>query len=581
MPENFDFEAKDYKLEDVLFSNRKYRIPRYQRAYTWSLEEASDFWDDIWSNDSSYFLGSFIFNNEFEERSGFADIIDGQQRLLTITIFCAVLRDQAKGLHNTDKASLFQRKDIAVEDKHGKQSYRIIPSDTLLDYFVKNIQLESGNPLTAATKTAEEKKVQEVYTFFFTKVSDALANCLSLEEKFDLLDKLRNKIYELTVIRVDISHEEDAYEIFETTNARGVDLSVGDLLKNMIFKNIPERDSKDFAKEVWSQITSNIESTRTEVKKFIRYYWLSKYKFVTEKKVYKEIKKNTSDWQKLLSSLWDDSIIFKLLMDGEVSDFSEYKNAEELFDAISSFQIMQVSQIYVLLLSIFRNYNKLKTDPLHVIEFLENYTFQYSIVCKQPANFLEKIYSSYAIKIENAIIKFSESQISAEIQRIFSNLKKELLERQPDFEFFKSKFSEISYKSSSSSRMLIKYIFERIEKYYNPENEKKINFSKVNIEHLLPQNPDEEWGLTVNEIKDYVNLLGNLTILSKRINGRIKNKLVEKKLKDLKESKIEITKKLVEDLEQNGTDWTKERIIKRHDELADLGYKKVWVCKRD
>ena len=278
MPENFDFEAKDYKLEDVLFSNRKYRIPRYQRAYTWSLEEASDFWDDIWSNDSSYFLGSFIFNNEFEERSGFADIIDGQQRLLTITIFCAVLRDQAKGLHNTDKASLFQRKDIAVEDKHGKQSYRIIPSDTLLDYFVKNIQLESGNPLTAATKTAEEKKVQEVYTFFFTKVSDALANCLSLEEKFDLLDKLRNKIYELTVIRVDISHEEDAYEIFETTNARGVDLSVGDLLKNMIFKNIPERDSKDFAKEVWSQITSNIESTRTEVKKFIRYYWLSKYK---------------------------------------------------------------------------------------------------------------------------------------------------------------------------------------------------------------------------------------------------------------------------------------------------------------
>src|ERR1700722_6464910 len=98
MQTKLNFWAKDKPLAEVLFAQRKYRIPRYQRPYAWDQEEVSEFWEDLSTNEEPFFLGSFIFNTETEEKDGFVDIIDGQQRLLTITILCAVLRDLAKDL---------------------------------------------------------------------------------------------------------------------------------------------------------------------------------------------------------------------------------------------------------------------------------------------------------------------------------------------------------------------------------------------------------------------------------------------------------------------------------------------------
>ena len=90
----FKFEAKDTKLKEVLFSSTssRIRIPRYQRPYAWTEEQVSEYWSDIISEDQAYFLGSFIFNKENED-DGFIDVIDGQQRILTSTIFIAVLRN--------------------------------------------------------------------------------------------------------------------------------------------------------------------------------------------------------------------------------------------------------------------------------------------------------------------------------------------------------------------------------------------------------------------------------------------------------------------------------------------------------
>ena len=89
MSPQISFEADDKRMEEVLFSGRKYRVPRYQRPYGWGIEETSELWEDLTSNSEPHFLGSFIFNIG-EEAGGYVEIIDGQQRLLTITIMAAV-----------------------------------------------------------------------------------------------------------------------------------------------------------------------------------------------------------------------------------------------------------------------------------------------------------------------------------------------------------------------------------------------------------------------------------------------------------------------------------------------------------
>lgn len=573
---DYEFNANNKPLADVLFDTaRKYRVPRYQRPYAWGIEEVSEFWEDLVLNDKPYFFGSFIFNTEHEDEDRYVDIIDGQQRLLTITIFVAAIRDVAKDI-DLDSSKLYHRKDIAIEDWEGEHYYRILPSETLIPFFHDHIQDGTKDILQAKTSTPEEARIRANYEYLLKKVKAEVDRFPSLETKLEVLSKLRKKVRSLIVINVEINREEDAYEIFETTNARGMELSVADLLKNLIFKNIKPGEDRDLAKEVWLEITGNVESTNTDLKRFIRYFWLSKHNFVTEKKLYREIKTKIANWQVLLQDLWDASGWYNRLLEGDERDFQDLKNSSKIFESVFATRLMGVSQCYVLFLSILRNYGNLGTDPAHVFALIEKFSFQYSVVCKLPGNRLEKIYSKAAQEIEKAATSMPTDKRAAKIQSIFTSLEKEVKEIAPSEALFKDSFTELALKNSEESRWLTKYILGRINGHLQKTDEFLINFNKVNIEHILPQNPDKDWKLTKKEIKPYVNRLGNLTLLSQKINSKIQNSTAVKKLPELDNSELAITVRLVESLKAHNAKWGDGAITERQSEMADISYEHVW-----
>ena len=202
--------------------------------------------------------------------------------------------------------------------------------------------------------------------YFFEKVQIELSNRDEFSSKIDWIKQERSKLSNLIVIRVAIGSEADAYDIFETTNARGVDLSVSDLLKNLIFKHMPAKKDKDLAKEIWKEISINIEATDTELKRFIRYYWLSKHLFISEKNLYREIRNKTSDWESFLDGLWTDSDNWRLLNNGTKEEFKQKikKDGGKFYKSVLAINLMNVSQCKVFLLSILRNYDNLHTNPL-------------------------------------------------------------------------------------------------------------------------------------------------------------------------------------------------------------------------
>ena len=408
------------------------------------------------------------------------------------------------------------------------------------------------------------------------QVSHFVTSLVEKEKKIEYLERLRESVAQLLVIVIEIQNEEEAYEIFETTNARGIKLSVADLLKNLIFKKLPATDIKDYAKDLWSEITENIQATNTELKKFIRYYWISKYAFVSEKRLYREIKKEIADWKELLEDLWFASSWYNKLLDGGPDSFSDFKHGARIFKAVFSLRIMRVTQCYVFLLSLLRNYEKLGTDPVHVFEVVERFSFKYSAICKMPSNRVERLYSRYAILIEKTIHRTPNKKVAGEIQSIFSKLEDELSSISPPRDFFIDNFYKVSYKKSAKSRHLIKYIFSEVDSHYRPTDEVVINFSEVNIEHILPGKPHEGWGLTANEIKPYVNQLGNLTLLSKQLNSKIQNGILSNKLPYLEESQLPVTQKLVEFLKENDVKWGQEQIIERQQHLAELSFDEIW-----
>ena len=570
------FEAKDTRIRDVLFADYAYRVPRYQRPYTWDDDEVTEFWSDLNLDDGSAFIGSLIFNYEEFGRSGVIDIIDGQQRLLTITICAAVLRDVAATLDES-MASLIQRKDIAFEDRiTGKHTYRIIPGDQTREYFETCIQGFPSRISESSPTNVEQKRIKKNYLFFRERVEDELQRYGDKRDKLGYLSMLRTRIGDLSAIKIQISNEDEAYEIFETTNARGVDLSVADLLKNLIFKKLPPKEDRDFARDRWQDIIDLVEATNTELRKFVRHYWISRHASITEKRLFREIKNKTTDYNALLDDIWESADLYNKILEGSERDWASVKHGAKMFGAARALRLMNVSQCNVIFLAILRNISNIGTDPSRIFELVEKFSFKYHIVCKLGSNRVERIYGKYAKAIEDAVREQSSKQVSGRVQAAFSALETELREISPEREFFISQFEDITCRNTEQSRTVIKYILGKIDGSLRQTKEELVDFDNVNIEHLLPQKPGKEWGLKPREIKDYVNRLGNLTLLDKRINSMAGNRCMREKAEMLSQSELPINSRLVEEIRGGDYDWGEERIAKRQEELAQMAWDPVW-----
>ena len=586
MQKTLNFEAKNKTLNEVLFGNTQhyFRIPRYQRAYAWEEEQLKEYWQDLLEEKKTYFLGSLIFNTEYREKEGYVEIIDGQQRMLTTTIFMSVLRDvlkeyefNIKDKNKKPKAycDVIQRQTIEFEDSYGNTTFRIMPGESIKEFFENNIQLEETNILEKQTTTKEEERVKKNYQFFYEKVKGYINQKDEREKKFERIKSLRKKAGELIAIEIRLESDDVAYEIFETVNARGVGLSVADLLKNLIFSKIKAKKEKDTAKEDWYEIERNIEETGFELKKFIRHYWMSKHDFVTEKKLYTSIKNNISDWEEFISDIKEASMWYNRIVEGTQKDFENVKGNENIFRSVFAIRLMNVSQCNVMFLSLLKNHKKINIDLSKTFKIIEKFTYQYFAICKQPGNKVEKIYSKHAREIQSALDNSKEKHLSSNIQKALSSLKKELTDILPSKELFVEKYQSLSYGRSTKQRTLIKYSLEEVNKLKSMKNELKIDFTNVNIEHVLPQDP-KKWNLTKKQVSEYVNKIGNLTLLSVSLNSSAQNEVISNKIKDLEQSELLITKELVSQLKNNNFQWDQEAIEKRQQELAELSYSQIW-----
>lgn len=573
----FNFDAEDKTINDILFAQHKFRIPPFQRPYSWTLDEISDFWEDLRLSKYTFFLGSLVFNFENAEKDKTIEVIDGQQRLLSITILMSVLRDIAKSLKDSDLSKRIQNNCIAFEDKRGVQTYRIECADSLKDFFVEHIQ-KYDHLIFPARLKSEHKLIMNNYNFLRTEIQDELDSIMSLTEKIERIHEIWEKIANLKVIWIEIANEEAAYTIFETVNARGAELSVADLLKNLIFKNVKKTDSGlEKAKSKWTQIEENITETGVELSKFLRHFWLSKNGLIGEKDLYREIKANISNFERFLDEVLEASDMYRMLLKGTKEEWTQYnEKGKSIYRSLLGIRAMRATQCHVLFLAILRNMKKIGFDVSVYFEGVEKFTFLYSTVSKLQANKAEKIYSATAVALEGAIKEKSPKALDKKVHSVLDGFVRDLKSLRPELPIFLERFKEIQYKKSESVRVLIKYILSKLNQS-DSSGELGLDFDVVNIEHIVPQKPHEDWKLGREDIKGYVNSIGNLVLLSKVLNSEAQNDVLRKKIPILKSSEIISTKKLAESIEENKYVWGEKQIEQRVLELAKKSFEKVWA----
>lgn len=587
-----DFDARNMTIRELLFSwNMCFKIPEYQRPYTWTTDEAGDFWTDLTDYNwwIPYYFGSFILNDKWADNQ--IEIVDWQQRTLTISIFIMVIRDLFAEIWAADYANELQSKYVrehSLTSLNNPSNYIVEPWYSTKEYFRKiQDRVDILHEKTPVQK--ESKDICKVYWFFYEKIKKQLEK---EDDDKKYLIKLLDKLLSSSCIRIIVKDETVAFTIFETVNARWAALSAWDLVKNLFFKYFHDDWKQDEAKELWDLLDSNTSQAWGDISTFLRNFWKAKHEYISTNELFKKIKNDIdkSSYEKDLKEIADCSNYYKAIWKAktnlltETDIFVRYNSPYEKEDLKTLDTIQNVLQwinfLWVkifapVFISYFANYKTLVENnmvPLELISNIEKFCYSFYAVCNWVWRDIETQLCSYAEKNWKICTKKS------------SNIKEELSENNREFnEFLKSKmpkiweFSENFKEVTYSKRKVVQYSLNMISNKMELSEgfDDLLDYSKVSIEHILPQNPSE-WGLTVEEVKDYVHSIWNLTLVWKWMNVHISNNPLKEKIeadKWLSSCKITITKALVDEIIRNNYVWNRETIEARTEKLCKELYK--------
>lgn len=550
-----------------------YTIPRFQRPYSWDQVNVEDFWQDtIVAEDKDYFIGSFVFWRDSKLDDLF-HVVDGQQRLTTVTILFAALRDifdlevqypLAKGMHK-----LIERKDV------NNESQFVLQSDTSYPYLQEYIQ-KHGSPEVELDIGSEEKALKRAYDFLYRKIekrvkSIELDTTVADEEKPNLkkeaLLAIRDKLLRLKLIVIELDNDDDAYLVFETLNTRGKDLTVSDLVKNYITRLLkPKTKGVDIVKDKWISIQKRFDEAEIDINinSFILYTWLSRYQYTSSKKLYREIKQivKKSNASTYLNDLVKDSKLYRKIL--EPSVFKWDNQLRKLRDSIIALNIFRVAQPLPMMLSVLREVESdgiTKRQAKHVFEALEKFHVQFTAITSQRiGGGTARLYASSARQLYEATDKNKKNQVIREFVR-------KIRKRKPSFDEFKVNFIDLYFASTQTrQKALIRYIMTQFDKQWR-SNTTAISYDQLTIEHIAPETGGDEWIVSDEKI----GMIGNLILVTEDINNQLGTKSFTDKLKIFKDNSIPM-----DDYLSNCSEWDNNTIEERTKKLAKLAYEEIF-----
>ncbi len=540
-------EADATTLLNFIKGNQKNQlvIPIYQRLYSWEKEQCKQLWDDIikiGGNDKmdGHFIGSILYVLDRITHSDNALlIIDGQQRLTTITLLLTALRD-----HWSDKREEIEDHYLINSDKDGDKKFRLILSESDKDTLLSLIDKDRRKPSEPSLKIVENFKLFEEW----------VSNTDKLETIFKGLEKLM--IVEIALEK----GKDDPQLIFESMNSKGIELTQTDLIRNYIIMETEIKKQEGFYNKYWRAMEEEFKQNKKWFDRFVRHYLTIKTKIPNTNKVYVAFKRYQQErgieTEVLLQDLQKYCGYFCQIVFKKEAD-------KDLNKALGFLVDLEMDVIYPLLLELYSDYSDgvlSKDDFIRSIALIESYICRRA-VCGLGTNSLNKVFPSFTKHIQKD--EYFKS-LKAHFGYLTNN------QRFPNNDEFKKLFITIDFYKFQKN----KYFFERLENF---DRKERVYTHEYTTEHIMPQKLTEEWerdlGENFQEIHNkYLHTIGNLTLTG--YNPEYSNKSFQEKQgmeKGFKDSPLRLNQSL-RDLESFG----EEEIKKRANDLADLALK-IWT----
>lgn len=563
----------DKDVKSILGYNY-YFIPRFQRPYSWAGERISDYWSDtIAESEGDYFIGSMVVYKNGDDLHG---IVDGQQRLTTITMMLCAIRNAMKDEGFDDLANGVHRF-IERPNIDNKQVY-VLSTETSHPYFQEHIQKLGPATVEVQPKTEEknlETAFQQIRSFVRESVlaiknDPTIAGDMKVEKVKNRLIDIRDRTLSPKLIFVELEDEDDAYIIFETLNSRGENLEVSDLIKNHLTKLLkPTNVGVDTAKIQWERIVSTIEGSSVDlsVDTFLHHYWLSQKDYVTLKKLFRKVKKEVkkSNAQHFLNQLEKDAVTYREINETSVKIWK--KEDISIKESLEALILFKVKQEIPMVLSVMRDYKKgiiKKKETANILNAIENFHFIFTAVTSQRSS--GGISQMYASAARNFATATASDRKSAVIKDLCSKIKQKM----PTYQEFEANFENIFYTNKiTKQKGLVKYILSKFHAHY--AKDRVTDYSQMTIEHILPQSKAGQNGIYEVDIGK----LGNLIIVPSELN----NIALGSKAFFEKKQILESNNVLLDEKVKNATSWDKQSIEERTKWLAKMAYEKIWNIK--
>ncbi|WP_187869178.1 DUF262 and DUF1524 domain-containing protein [Helicobacter pylori] len=534
--------------------NNQFVIPIYQRLYSWKKEQCEQLWDDIiktGGNDQieGHFIGSILYVRDDNTHSSPLLIIDGQQRLTTITLLFIALRN-----HLSDEVEIlekFSRKEIESylinSNKDGDKKFKLILSESDKDTLLFLIDKNKRKPSEPSLKIMENFKLFEEW----------------IRKNTDKLETIFKGLEKLMIVWIALEKGKDNPQlIFESMNSKGIELTQADLIKNYIVMEAEtEKEQEDFYNQYWRAMEEDFKQNEKLFDRFVRHYLTIKTgKIPNEKRVYKAFK----DYQQKEGIEIEDLLKDLQKYCGYFCQIVFKKEADKDLNKTLSFLVdLERDVVYPLLLELYSDYSDgvlSKQDFIPIIALTESYLCRRA-VCGLGANSLNKVFPSFTKKID-------KKQYLKSVEKHFGSLKGK--QRFPNNDEFKKLFITIDFYKFQKRE----YFLERLENF---ERKERVYAHEYTTEHIMPQTLEEEWKRDLGEnfeaIHDkYLHTIGNLTLTG--YNQEYSNKSFQEKRdmeKGFKQSPLKLNQSL-KDLESFG----EEEIEKRANDLADWALK-IWT----
>lgn len=547
-------DTRTTSFGDLIGNGKIYRVPTFQRNYSWNEENWEDLWQDILAlhlnPDSSHYMGALVLQSSSGSDKEFT-IIDGQQRLATLSIIAIAVIEKIQRLveqekeisTNQERQEILKRTYLSDKDPRSlRYSSKILLNENNNDFYQSNL-INLRKPLNVRSLSKSNQLLWQAFQYFSDHL-EALSDVVQSGEKLAvfLTDTIAQR---LLFIQINVEDELNAYTVFETLNARGIELSSTDLLKNYLFSLFQGPDDLQEAQRQWKRIINTVQMENFP--EFLRYYLSLKQTRVRRERLFKTVRETVKEGRQafeLLDRLENYSSLFIAL--GNSND-EFWRDASENRPYIRELELFRVKQAYPVLFAAYERFSR--EDFTRLLKLVCVISFRYTVVSSLNPNELESLYNRVAISI-----------VSSEIthpRQVFDQLRSVYVAD----EKFLQDFSFLAISTKGQKKKLVRYILCKLEA---DASHVDVNEDSFSIEHILPESPSTEWrqNFTDAQIEEMVYRIGNLTPLEPHLNRQVGNELYPVKREAYQQSVYRLTQNILAE------EWTPNTLSTRQKYLA-------------